>query len=204
MIPPNFPSNPPFASTAQQPPAPGHPLDYNWASFYANSQMTGAGNNAAPGMFYPPPFPFFNPMDPSQALPPFTPPHPQAGHASIPALPPYMIQPQLPPTSTVHDVNKSSVPKNPPTVMNGNREEGEISDAEVGDFRSTNTRQAARRGSDLEEGETVSADSPYSRSRSSSRTSVEIHSCVENFANYCSLHSTNVGCYRFRSNQSSD
>ncbi|KAJ5759947.1 hypothetical protein N7520_007103 [Penicillium odoratum] len=180
MLPPDFHTNPEHLAGAQVPPFnPNHPLDPNMAAFYANAQLSGPVSHGHP--FYPPPFPFMNPFDPSQIPPqPFPPfPLPPLDYASMQA-PAGSSNPKPVPTKvpTIHEnVRPHPQPQPNPKAASIDRirEEGEVSEEESGRSSSTKDSKASSSAtwkrkpshhSEMEEGETTS-----SRSRSSSRSS---------------------------------
>ncbi|KAJ5647430.1 hypothetical protein N7490_003802 [Penicillium lividum] len=177
MLPPDFHTNPEHLAGAQIPPFnPNHPLDANMAAFYANAQLSGPASHGHP--FYPPPFPFMNPFDPSQIPPqPFPPfPLPPLDYASMQA-PAGSSNPKPLPTKvpTIHEnVRPDLQPRSHPKAASIDRirEEGEVSEEESGRSSSTKDSKASNSAtwkrkpshhSEMEEGETTS-----SRSRSSS------------------------------------
>ncbi|KAJ6092566.1 hypothetical protein N7486_007855 [Penicillium sp. IBT 16267x] len=181
MMPPDFHTNPEYLAAAQMPPFnPNLPFDPNMAAFYANAQLTGPASHAHP--YFPPPLPFMNPFDPSQIPPqPFPPmPMPPLDYTSMQA-PAGSSNPKLV-SAKVAAANENQRPQPEPRqqpkttagLIDGNREEGEISDEEneqpgPKDAKASNSARWKRppsQHSDMEEGETTS-----SRSRASSRSS---------------------------------
>lgn len=179
MIPSNFASNsesqaagpPPLLDTSQA-------FEYSLGSTNANSRLPAQGNSGDPSIFLPPQFPFMGQVDLSQFVPPF----PQL------PLPPFGFPPMPAPpgSSTIPPVSMKShgaVATNPSSSQSrvrdmqssssSNREEGEVSEGEIGQHVNGTKTKASRASAALpasfEEGETFSSQSSAS-TRSSSRT----------------------------------
>ncbi|CEJ60203.1 hypothetical protein PMG11_08787 [Penicillium brasilianum] len=177
MIPSNFASNsesqaagpPPLLDTSQA-------FEYSLGSTNANSRLLAQGNSGDPSIFLPPQFPFMGQIDLSQFVPPF----PQM------PLPPFGFPPMPAPpgSSTIRPVSMKSqgaVATNPSSSQSrvrdvqssssSNREEGEVSEGEIGQHVNGTKTKASRASAALpasfEEGETFSSQSSAS-TRSSS------------------------------------
>lgn len=184
MMPPNIPPGqypppipPPLANT-------GQPFPYHMGGFDPNATIPMPLNGAptGPGIFYPPPFPFMQPLDPSQmsaqSFPPT--PMPPLGYPQFPA-PPGSSQPAPGPWDA-HSADTSRAPisqsqTRATSYTNSNREDGEVGDEETSPaYRVTEASRPANGPGlvqtssaphdDLEEGEALSS---RSSSRSSSR-----------------------------------
>ncbi|KAJ5966321.1 hypothetical protein N7481_013035 [Penicillium waksmanii] len=182
MMPPNIPPGqypppipPPLANT-------GQPFPYHMGGFDPNATIPMPPNGAptGPGIFYPPPFPFMQPLDPSQmpaqSFPPT--PMPPLGYPQFPA-PPGSSQPAPGPWDAHSaDTSRAQISQSQTratSYTNSNREDGEVGDEETSPaYRVTEASRPARGPGlvqassvphdDLEEGEALS-------SRSSSRSS---------------------------------